>query len=612
MEKSSLLLKIKSKYLVDNIFEYVEYKNFDLKLFMYSKSAQKYMNIKLLDYQMNSPKTDLYIDKYFYSFLMSGDYLNTLLQKDMKEYNFDLNTIYDFYYKNMIKSSPKKYSIHIESPFFNFFAKNNFLEKYFRIILPIAEIKRHNLENDYINAFIKLNSKYSSIEFEYHDISDINYLKTFNINFNKIKHLVIKQSSDYNKIITYNYSTFFNTLFSFNNIFTTLEYLFLGIDSKFNPQNIREINKFQSLKELILSNIKFDSLLILDIKNLEILELICCSNIFFSKALSLNLKQLILKHATINNHIKFQLNTTLKFPNLIKYINDSSNDYDSLIYFPSLIKLKVFVGQTPDYMRLKDLPSIEEIYLRENNFPSTDEFNMIKEIILNISLKKVYFEILNITKKEISKIKGMNPSVEVLAINWRNRNYSIEPFMSFFPNISELYISDYLYSSNVEIKSKYSLKNSKHSNKPYGNLKLVKFNVFDTVIEQNFPLFKTKSPIFFNSLEYFDYYGKIDKYILNNLYNNIENMPNLKSLRLDIRCQNIKESFIQKLLIKLKTRKMLSIYLKINNKNINLSNIEYTMEDLVEFKDYTGMLLMPIVKLIIFLILFYLWFKIKK
>ena len=52
MEKLRLINKIKSLYIIkNNLLTYIEDDNFQLKLFIYSKSFQHKLNIKLLDYQ---------------------------------------------------------------------------------------------------------------------------------------------------------------------------------------------------------------------------------------------------------------------------------------------------------------------------------------------------------------------------------------------------------------------------------------------------------------------------------------------------------------------------------------------------------------------------------
>jgi len=52
MEKQRLLNKLKSSYIIKNIFEYIDSKALlEFKIFFYSKSFQKKLNIKLIDYK---------------------------------------------------------------------------------------------------------------------------------------------------------------------------------------------------------------------------------------------------------------------------------------------------------------------------------------------------------------------------------------------------------------------------------------------------------------------------------------------------------------------------------------------------------------------------------
>ena len=63
-----------------------------------------------------------------------------------------------------------------------------------------------------------MNIKYSSIFYELKDIKKIDYLKEFNISFNKIKKLTIENVYDDKVITKKQYNNFFEILFSFKNV----------------------------------------------------------------------------------------------------------------------------------------------------------------------------------------------------------------------------------------------------------------------------------------------------------------------------------------------------------------------------------------------------------
>ena len=57
MKHKYLINKIKSSYIINDIFNYVNYINFKLKLFMYSKFYQNKFDLRLINYK------EKYIDK---------------------------------------------------------------------------------------------------------------------------------------------------------------------------------------------------------------------------------------------------------------------------------------------------------------------------------------------------------------------------------------------------------------------------------------------------------------------------------------------------------------------------------------------------------------------
>lgn len=74
MEDLNLLEKVSSKYIISNISSYIEDEYFLYKLFLYSKSLQKKMNIEIINYKKiyNCKKIDYekYLD-YIYMIKMN-------------------------------------------------------------------------------------------------------------------------------------------------------------------------------------------------------------------------------------------------------------------------------------------------------------------------------------------------------------------------------------------------------------------------------------------------------------------------------------------------------------------------------------------------------------
>ena len=124
---------------------------------------------------------------------------------------------------------------------------------------------------------------------------------------------------------------------------------------------------------------------------------------------------------------------------------------------------------------------------------------------------------------------------------------------------------------------------------PYNILK--SFDLYTDYIEiDNFPFFKSKCNIIFNCLESFHFSlndkdgvlrEKIKKEeLIENLYKNIDKMPNLTDFYFNFICENINENFYIKFIEKVLTLKSLKkIFININNSKFN----EYLELDLKQF-----------------------------
>ena len=214
---TSKLEKISSNYILFNIFDYIQDTFFKFKLFVHSKLYQKKCNITNDDYKDIYFSTLNLINKNFDNYLIFNTfkYTNNFNKNILKE-NFQKDYISKeyiiLYYKKYLKDNLEKANdfeftqykhflkpISIYSPFFNILSYTDIFEELFTIEIPIKNIQKFNLKNDYINAFNilnELNTEYSSISLKISNNDDINVFFDFNIDFTKIKSLIIKCEKD--------------------------------------------------------------------------------------------------------------------------------------------------------------------------------------------------------------------------------------------------------------------------------------------------------------------------------------------------------------------------------------------------------------------------------
>ena len=527
-EKISILEKIKSKYSILEIFNFIQNQFFKYKLFFYSKYYQKKFDLNIIDY------IDLYInilginfDNYLsFSNIFADNFDKTILSKNFGKYfdtnsNIIQNKIMN-YYKEYIKNHEEKlndfqYSqykhflkpISIYSPIFEILSKTDFFEELFTIKIPIKIIEKFKLEKDYISAFENLNqanSKYSS--------------------------LIIKKEK--NKNID-NFDYFLTSLFfiyDINNI------VYLNLES-FTKEIHREdflllknLNNYNSLEILILNNFKFSEIFILNLTNLKVLNLSFCSNINLDKKVFLNLRKLYLIFSKIDIY---------QFPKLEEMYLNSEKPILPINNFNDFINLKKIIASSEDFLKLQNT-SLEFVKIINSNINSIEiEKNMIIKIISIKTLKEIDFGLYYINNEEMSKIEGINNSVSTIKIFWYNHDLYCElnNLLEKFPNLISLSLYT-IKSKNsrtiLKIKEKSSCKITKLyltvggpcSNelfcKSFENLIEFELNINNEItnLKQSIPFCSKNCNVIFNSLIYLKFTTNspylIDYEILYNIY----------------------------------------------------------------------------------------------
>lgn len=588
---SSLLERINSLYNCKRLFDYIDDINFKLKLFSYSKKMQEKFNLSLINYKV------AYISQFKLNFLKyigseeekpSSKYDKNSFKKeldnDMAKYNIDINVLkinaIQYYenslqiYKKKLIDDPTLYydlydnKIDICSPLINHISKEPFFEELFSIYISSELIKKFNLENEYIAKFEELkslNSKYSSILFDFNNDYDCDYLKKYKINFNQIRRLNFKLRDEWSFP---NYNTFFQSLFLFEDIQNNLKYLRIELENKsqVSSNSFENLNNFKSLKHLFLKRIIFQSTFILNIKSLENLTLMNCENIGFNENNLLNLKSLYLgAHCVI-----IKENELIKIPSLeILKIDPNSNfrkNYNDIIDFKSLKNLRVLISSPIDFLNLeKSLLEKIDILVSESSFEIQKE--ILKKIFSIKTIKKLKINNLLIDDVEISKIIGENDSVDKLYFE-KFPNYTFYNLQNKFPNSSKLVIHNYdiftkKESINLDIKEKSNLKISKINLfgklgndlkfyiQSYDNLESICIVLNQKILNLKnvIPLFNEECQKEFKSLKKFIFYDQINEMnilLIKNLFFNIDKIPNLIKFGLQCYSKDInKDLYIQ-------------------------------------------------------------------
>ena len=597
-----ILDKISSKYILKGIFDYIdEDVYFKLKLFIHSNSFQKKLDINIFKYQEKYFKNKgLDLIQYF-SFIYNSSkvfskcLLKDELEEDLSLLNIDINIINN-YIKNNFKglTLKKKYiqllpiqyynnliQVDIYSPFFDILSENGLLELC-SINIQAKLIEDFNLKEEYIFAFYILNKsnfKYSNLTCIFKNSDDINYLKEFKINLDKLKNLAFYEDNDCGIM---NHDYFFNTLFSFEGLVNNL--VFLNISIKINdysdqidPNTLENLNNFKSLKILILENLQLENIFLLKLQNLEDLRLFNCDIIFFEENIGLNLKRLKLVDCSIEkpkNPIKLPVLKELE----IKYLKDQKSY--NIIDYSSMTKLKYIKINIMDIIYISNSP-LEDIYLFSSyNIPYDLEKKIINKIFSIKTIKNINFPIIRMNTEEISKIINENKSLKILGIYLRNKTNDciLDSIENKLPSLTQLIIDQKIqdYDSN-EIKLEiiqnqncninklilnYILINTKLYCKQFEYLIEIEINLNNTVnnLKNSLPIFGDKCSTIFINLKLFHFSlvktKELSMDILENIYNNFDKMPNLKYLTLSFIIDKLNKDIYNKLINKIFTLKL--------------------------------------------------------
>jgi hypothetical protein len=278
MEKKHLIERIKSIYILQSILSYIADENIKYKLFKYSKSYQKKLNIGLVNYKEKYlEKIGFNIDDYLYQEIyeknnLINKYNDFLLKNELNKEEFE-KIVYDVQKKENLSKIEENYEelINIDSPLFEIISRTKNFENNYSIYISQEDIDKYKLKKQYKNFFDKLNItniNYSSIYYYFIDKEKKNYLKELNIDFKKIRRItIIYDDSEYTysddddgekvpKDVDKNY---FRSFFSINDFQNNLIYLKIDYYCCMESELFENINNYKSLQYLFLISLKFNN-----------------------------------------------------------------------------------------------------------------------------------------------------------------------------------------------------------------------------------------------------------------------------------------------------------------------------------------------------------------
>ena len=456
MENQGIIYKIKSYYIIKNIFNCIKDRNLQLKLFIHSNYFQTKLNIKLVYKQKYLNKIGFNLDSYLYieqeqykRDILNKKYNNFLLENKINKKKFE-DILFEILENNKINDTDEgnantirkndEILINIDSPLSEIISKTKIFESNFTIYISQKNIDEYKLKDDYLIFFNKLNQsniKYSSIYYIFNNKCKINKLKELNIDFNKVKRITLIQ--DIKDVIIKKNKVFFETLFSIKGIENNLVYLKIYFNNtyKLKPKLFENINNFKSLKYLEIKSFNFDEIFTIRLSNLISLSFKNSKNIIISDTICQQLEILNFEKNESPIIISNFENTNFK---ILKELNLAYNDLSDLKILEK-VKLEQLKRLNLEMNVISNINFLEHV-----NFKELKELNLSNNEISDIDvLEKVKFEkleILNLGSNEISN------DINIL----ENVNFKeLKELNLFHNNISDIKILEKIKFEKLEI-----------------------------------------------------------------------------------------------------------------------------------------------------------------
>ncbi len=582
-KKGGVLEKIKSKYILNKIFDYIRNENYKLKFLIYSKSLQIKYDLKI-EYKYCFLKEYLKVKEFIFLNLINKELDTNYFYKKLNDLldfihitHEESKEISEIIYNNYIKEQKKIHkilrytdffsTIDIYSPFIECAISNDF---HF-INIPLDDIEKYYLKNDYISFFKKQNKNHKKMKvlISLKDVSQVDSLKDLNIDSSKINQAVFvyRNKFFYSNFKTEKKDKYLNEIYSLINLPNNLEVLDFYFDKHYSIEDLffsKWFNCLINLKELKLTGMSFNSKLIISLPKLEIIKLIHCENIDF-------------KHEAIDKNLKYLeiINTKLVsgkphiFENLeeLKISESGYNNFNKIIDFSCLKKLKKYnVSNIYLVEQISFLPLVEEFFFSPNNFfvKEVDKGKLFNSIIQNKTLKKINIELPS-AEQYLDKISIINENInDIYFIQENPHDYNIESLLTKFSNIKKLKIeaTNGSYNSfSMKEEKKIIIEELELHNPRFGisfsfsylqslTLNFTKCNNS----YKSFSLFNSNCNTKFSNLESLNISisEEFDMKLLENFASNINYFQNLKKLKFKFYIEDIDEKayfyFIDKLL----------------------------------------------------------------
>ena len=184
------------------------------------------------------------------------------------------------------------------------------------------------------------------------------------------------------------------------------------------------------------------------------------------------------------------------------------------------------------------------------NYSDILEKKFLEKLLLNDTIEEASLILNDLSDEDISSIQIKNKSIKNLRLPikmYKSFN-SIKNFQNLFNNLTTFSVIRYSYAKkgNFEIieninskiddlKVEIKYQDIKLYCGPFTKLKKIDICTQNKILnmKDSFPLFNDKCPIIFEALTDFSAsFVKIDFEIIKNIYNNLDNMPNLKQFKL--------------------------------------------------------------------------------